>query len=99
LAGSDDGPRRDGPLKGNAAMTTNTLPESRRHNGATHSFGEKLARWRTRPAVSLRLLTVVALLLLLAVSAVGLRPHWTDLQPAFRQLVDTVADLWEYDRN
>jgi hypothetical protein len=41
----------------------------------------------------------VALLLLLAVAAVTLRHHWADWQPAFRQLVDTVADLWEYDRS
>jgi hypothetical protein len=80
-------------------MNTNTLPESRRHNGATHSFGEKLASWRTRPAVSLRLLMIIALLLLVAVAAVTQRHHLTDWQPAFQQLVNTVADLWEYNRS
>jgi hypothetical protein len=80
-------------------MNTNTLPESRRHNDATHSFGEKLASWRTRPPVSLRLLTIVTLLLLLTVATVTLRHHLTDWQPTFRQLVNTVADLWEYNRS
>ena len=79
-------------------MNTNTLPESRRHNGATHSFGEKLFR-RTRPAVSLRLLAVVTLLLLLTVAAVVMRHHLTDCQLVFQQLVNTVADLWEYNRS
>ncbi len=87
-------PAGDGPLKGNAAMNTNTLPETGRHDGATHSFAEK----RTRPAVSLRLLTVVAVLLL-AVAAVALRSHWTDWQPVFHQIVNAVADLWEYNRS
>jgi hypothetical protein len=80
-------------------MNTNTLPDTRRHNGATHSFGEKLARWRTRPPVSLRMLTFVTLLLLLTVAAVVLRHHLTDLQLTFQQLVNTVADLWEYNRS
>ena len=80
-------------------MNTNTLPESRRHHGATHSFGEKLAGWRTRPAVSLRLLTFVAVLLLVAVAAMTLRHHLADWQPALQQLVNTVADLWEYNRS
>ena len=87
-------PAGDGPLKGNAAMNTNTLPESRRLRDAAHTFGEKRMR-----SVSLRLLTVAALLLLLAVAAVALRSHWTDWQPAFQQLVNTVADLWEYNRS
>jgi hypothetical protein len=87
-------PAGDGPLKGNAAMNTNTLPETGRHDGATHSFAEK----RTRPAVSLRLLTVVAVLLL-AVAAVALRHHLPDCQPALQQFVNTVADLWEYNRS
>ena len=91
-------PAGDGPLKGNAAMNTNTLPESRRLDDATHSFGEKLTR-RTRPAVSLRLLTVVALLLLAAVVAVTLRHHLTECQLTFQQFVNTVADLWEYNRS
>ena len=80
-------------------MNTNTLPDTRRHDGATHSFGEKLARWRTRPPVSLRMLTFVTLLLLLTVAAVVLRHHLTDWQPTLRQFVNTVADLWEYNRS
>ena len=86
-------PAGDGPLKGNAAMNTNTLPETG-HNVAKHSFAEK----RTRPAVSLRLLTVVAVLLL-AVAAVALRHHLPDCQPALQQFVNTVADLWECNRS
>jgi hypothetical protein len=86
-------PAGDGPLKGNAAMNTNTLPEAG-HNATSHSLGEK----RTRPAVSLRLLTVVAVLLL-AVAAVALRHHLPDCQPALQQFVNTVADLWEYNRS
>jgi hypothetical protein len=87
-------PAGDGPLKGNAAMNTNTLPESRRLRDAAHAFGEKRMR-----SVSLRLLTVAALLLLLAVAAVALRSHWTDWQPVFHQIVNAVADLWEYNRS
>jgi hypothetical protein len=76
-------------------MNTNTLPESRRLDDAPHSFGEK----RVRTAVSLRLLTIVALLLVLAVTAVAMRHHLADWQPAFQQLVAAVLDLWEYDRS
>jgi hypothetical protein len=86
-------PAGDGPLKGNAAMNTNTLPETG-HKVATHSFGKKC----TRPAVSLRLLTVVAVLLL-AVAAVAMRHHLPDCQPALHELVDTMADLWQYNRS
>ena len=87
-------PVGDGPLKGNAAMNTNTLPGSRRLRDAAHAFAEKRMR-----SVSLRLLTVAALLLLLAVAAVALRSHWTDWQPVLQQVVNTVADLWEYNRS
>ena len=52
-----------------------------------------------RPAVSLRLLTIVSLLLLATVAAVVLRHHLTDWQPTLRQFVNTVADLWEYNRS
>ena len=78
-------------------MNTNTVPESRRLNDATLSFGEKLARWRKRPA--LQLVTTVMLLLLLAVTVMTMRHHVTDWQLTFQQLVNTVADLWEYNRS
>lgn len=78
-------------------MNTNTLPETGRHDDATHSFGEKLTR-RTRPS-SLRLLTVVVLLLSLTVAAVALRHHLTECQQTLQQFVNTVADLWEYNRS
>jgi len=75
-------------------MNTNTLQDIGRRNGTTHSFGEK----RTRPS-SLRLLTIVTLLLMVMVGAVAMHPHWVDWQPTFQQLVNTVADLWEYNRS
>ena len=91
-------PAGAGPLKGNAAMNTNTLPESRRHNGATHSFGEKHTR-RARPAVSLRLLTIVMLLLLVTVGVVVMSPALTHWHPDFQRVVDTMLEYWEYNRS
>ena len=78
-------------------MNTNTLPESRRLNDATLSFGEKLARWRKRPA--LRLVTMVMLLLLLAVAVAGISQALTEWHPDLHRFVNTLREYWEYDRS
>ena len=97
MAASDDGPRRGRSSQGNAAMNTNTVPESRRLDHATLSFGEKLARWRKRPA--LQLVTTVTLLLLLAVAVACISQALTEWHPDLHRFVNTMREYWEYDRS
>ena len=78
-------------------MNANTVPDFRRLNDATPSFGEKLARWRTRPA--LRLVTMVMLLLLLAVAVAGISQALTEWHPDLHRFVNTLREYWEYERS
>jgi hypothetical protein len=80
-------------------MNTTTVPKSRRLHDATTSFGEKLARWRTRPAASLRLVTMVLLLALLAVAVATLGHALTSWHPDLHGFVKTMQECWEYDRS
>ena len=78
-------------------MNTNTVPESRRLDHATLSFGEKLARWRKQPA--LQLVTMVMLLLLLAVAVACISQALTEWHPDLHRIVNTMRQYWEYDRS
>jgi hypothetical protein len=76
-------------------MNTNTVQESRRLDDATLSFGEKLARWRKRPA----LVTTVMLLLLLAVAVACISQALAEWHPDLHRFVNTMREYWEYDRS
>jgi hypothetical protein len=78
-------------------MNTNAVPESRRFDDATRSFGENLTRWRTQPA--LRLVTMAMLLLLLAVAVACISQALTEWHPDLDRFVNTMREYWEYDRS